>query len=864
MDFLANMDYLTIVNIAYLSVIGIFVFFGIITGLIRGTIKSFSRLVCLCASALFAMLATSIVINQYGTQIAEYVLSLDFVKGAMENLGEMTEASPTLTTYAPILAMCAVAPIAFVLAFIVFALLTLPIGAIFNWILKGVFAEKKNGLSRLLGMLLSICCGVVISGCFLMPVTGYLVNAGAVYEKLEQENVVEPNNEEGQKIADALKGVDELMVVKFENKITGFVFKSTTSYRMPSGVQGDLVGDANAVLNVVPSVMNLSAMDFSDIENIDLSPLRGILEGIRDNESIRAIAAEILSYASGKWLNNEPFMDLNIKEELPEDFEDIKDAFDPVLEKLNATTKDTVIDDLIEFIDEIEALSKAYPAVKEMSEANFSSIEDVDVTPFETIVDAIEQTTIVKEIVANIISTAGGKWLCGQSFMELNIEEQLPDDFKGVLTPAYETFASTDKDKVVDDLRSFIALFGDLKAIVGEATALSEQSFAEGDLDSIDVTPLNNMAIRTDEATSPLTKPIIASIMARAGSRWLDGQTFLGINIEEQLPDDLKDVLTPAYAMFAATTADSVVNDFGSFVSLLCDVRDIMSEINALAAQSFDEDNLQDVTEEPIRNMATITEQSTSTLTKPIIATIVARAGTKWYNSEPFLGINIKEQLPAEYKNSFDAVLTILKDTTEDTVVGDLNNFADCIASVVNTYRYFKELSSGTANLGDMADALSDALSTVTDENKDVIAEVMNDAINNIVDDEETAEVISGIVTNALDRIAEENANSDGGVSEEVRNYAEAVNSIVNYVTGENDEQVTADDIIETVTNSNTLSGVIIDYTETEGAATIPATDEQKEAISSAIDGYEESNEETLTDEQRQTLEALKKLFGIT
>ena len=563
------MDYLTIVNVVYFVVVGFFVFIGIFVGLSRGLVKSLSRLICLIISVLAAMLLTMMLVNLFGPKISQALLNLDFVRDMLANLGEITEASPTLTMYAPTLLLSAIAPIVFVLLFIVLALFNLILGKVFNYLFGKMIPNEKSGLSRLFGMLISMVCGVVISACLLMPVTGYLVNASKTYKKLEAENIVEPNNDQGKNIAKALRGADGLIIVKAEDAMTSYIFTFTSSYVMPNGVSGNFVSDVNSFIDIIPSVMNLSAMDFSDIENIDLTPLRGILAGIKENQSVSAIIAELLSYASGKWINNEPFMELNIKEELPED---IKDSFDPALEKLNATTKDTVTDDLNDFIDEIEALAKAYPAVREMSEGDYSDPKKIDVTPFETIIDAIDNTTIAKAIVANIIAKAGEKWVAGQDFMGLNIEEQLPEELKGILTPAYETFASSTKDTVVDNIRSFVKLLTDVKNIAVNLMDLTEQGFDASNLASVDETPVRAVAALVEQANSPLTKQVVASLISKAGETWLNGDSFMGLNIKDSVPDDYKNSFDNVLEFMKDTTADTVVEDIRAFADCIATV----------------------------------------------------------------------------------------------------------------------------------------------------------------------------------------------------------------------------------------------------------------------------------------------------
>ena len=856
-------DLVMIVNIVYLAFAGLFVLIGVLVGLKRGLFKSAVRLIFLVLSAVGAALVVTIIVNSTAPTLTNLVMdnkdSLVGENAAMVN--EVLEASPTITEYLPLIVVSAVAPIAFLLLFIVFSLISLGLGAIVKAIFKKMLPEKPGVVSRILGMVLSMACGVVIATCSLLPVTGYLTLAGNTYEKLEAAEVIQPTEDENaEKLTTLVKDGKELFIVKTEYFLGGPLFKWSTSYKISSGEGSNLVDDVDGYSDLVPVAMDLSKVDFSDVENIDVQPFRKITAVIKDRAALRTVIAEILSYASDKWVNYEEFLGLNIKESLPED---LKDSFDPALNKLAQTTPDTVTDDLNQFIDEIEALGKSYSSIERLSKTDFSDISAVDLSPINDIIDAIENTVIVKEIVANVISDAGERWLNGQAFMEMNIEEQLPEEFKGLLTPAFQMFADTTKDNVIAHLREFVNLFGDVQGVLTEVDALQETQFDVEHLADLDITPLNNIATKIDEAKSSLTKELVAGLIAKVGTAWGNSEEFMGINIEEQLPEEFKGLFDPAYDSFASATKNDVGEKLVDFANMLDDVKTILGRINDLTEQSFDGDNLDSVDVTPIKAIAGDVENAESTLTKELVAGLVSRAGTSWLTPEEFLGLDIKSQLPNDYKNSLDSMLTKLSNTTKQTVGDDLNGFADTIASISKTYAYVKAFSSTEADMTDMATALTDALSTVTDDNKEILADLMTDVIGDVVANEGTAEVVTGIITRALDTIAEQNASGDG-TSSEVADYAEAVNTIINYTSSESTEEVSASSIVETVTASQTLSNVIKDYTSDEESASIDVDEEQKAAISSAIQSYEEENEETLTDEEKETLEALKKLFGIT
>ncbi|MBO4572771.1 MAG: CvpA family protein [Clostridia bacterium] len=741
------MNFLQIVNIVYFAIIGLILFVEIIVGLVRGTGKSLVRLVFLAISAFVAVILTSVVMGRFGGDIYNMLYDNLGLGSLTESLSELFAASPTLAEYLPAVVISALSPIAFTLVFIVLALITMIFGAIINSSFsKGEYGENKKSVdNRVIGMVLSLLCGVIISGCLMMPATGYIVNAGKVYSKLEEQEVIAPTSEQGNSIAEVLKNAKELPIVSVTDTATSFIFDATSQYTLSDGSKSSVAADAESISNVAPAVVNLGTMDFSDTKNIDVTPLRDILKGIENNETIRAIIAEVLSYASGKWLNEQEFMGLNLKKQLPED---IKDDLDPALEKLNETTKATVIDDLNMFIDEIEALSGAYKSVSEFTENDFSDLSKINVEPMNEVVSVIENTVIARKIVANLLASAGQKWIEGKPFMGVDIEAQLPDDLKGVLNPAYDMLSSTDNDNVIDKLHSLTALLADVKAIMGEINVFTAQDFGEGHLQDVDATPLNHVADDIENASSALTRPIVTEIIKRAGEKWL-----------------------------------------------------------------------------------------------------------LW---NEFLGLNLKQQLPLEYRETLDPALVILADTTEETVVDDINNLADAVSSLVNTYKFARQIASGDTDINTSSATLSAAFATVSANNVELVSGIVDQAVKEMVDDDATSVAVSGVMKKVLEKIAEANVPGSETFTELSEKYADAVTEIVGYVNGGN-MQATADAVINVVLENAEVGEVLRDYTSAYESVPVATTPEQKLEIANAIANYEEANPTADAD----TINAIKAFFAI-
>ena len=750
------MELSTIVNLAYLIITGFFVFIGLIVGLSRGTIKSFSRLVCLVLSAFLAMIAVNMLLNNYGTEATQAVMNeFDVTSQIPAEAIEIMEISPTLSQYASVLVLGLVAPIVFLLLFIVFALVSFILGWIINLILKALFAggkTKPSGASRLVGMFLSILCGIVISCSLLMPFTGYLYKAGEVYEQLETQEVITTDSEEGEQVAEVLKGFKNSIVGKLENAATGWMFEKVTSYKTESGVESSVSKDIDTFVGVVPAVMNLQTLDFNDVENIDVTPIRDMVAAIEPNETIRAIIAEIMSYAGDKWYHGEEFLGVNLKEQLPDGY---KNSLDSVLQKLSVTTKETVIDDLNEFIDEIEGLAKAYPAFLSFSESDFSNPATVNLSSLSAVIDAIEGTTYTKAIIAEVMASAGNDWANGSGIAvgseSFNLENELPAELKGVLQPFYEFLATTTTENVIEHLREFVSLFEDVQALYTKVEALTEQDFGGENFHDVDVAPLYELADYIANPKANLTKQIVASFISNAGRIWREGGEFMGMNFKAELPDD--------------------------------------------------------------------------------------------------------------YKDSFDSAFETMETATAENLGDVLTSFAQTIDSIAKTYNYVSLLQS-TSDVNELAASLTTVLTSVTPNNVELLTDVVSDVIKDAIGvDEATAQAVTGIVNSALEKIAVSNAQEV--LSEVLSQDAEAINSLLNYVSAnENLSSLTADDVIDTVINSGVIAQTIREYVVGEGAMTITLGETEKSEVSNAISNYIEQNPQ-ITEEQTQTLNAIKALFGI-
>ena len=273
--------------------------------------------------------------------------------------------------------------------------------------------------------------------------------------------------------------------------------------------------------------------------------------------------------------------------------------------------------------------------------------------------------------------------------------------------------------------------------------------------------------------------------------------------------------------------------------------------------------HIMDLTETDFSDVANINVQpvydiigdlSKSDEIKRIVAEMLSYASTKWKNSEEFMGLNIKESLPDEYKNSLDASLEKLSITTYETVEEDLTDFAHAIETLVNLYKYTTTLSSADGTAEKATSELGDALKALTPGAVDIIGDTVKNIVsNNLGISSSNAETIGDIVKDSLKKVAEMETD------EEKEKEAEALSEIIYCVSDSSNIAANADKLISAVTSSEVVKSAISSVTASNASVSVDS--DTKEKIKKAADEY--TSGEDVSDEEKETINNLLKLFGL-
>lgn len=259
-----------------------------------------------------------------------------------------------------------------------------------------------------------------------------------------------------------------------------------------------------------------------------------------------------------------------------------------------------------------------------------------------------------------------------------------------------------------------------------------------------------------------------------------------------------------------------------------------------------------------------------SEIMKTILAEVLSYAAGKWKNGEGVLSVNIKEQLPEEYKTALDEPLEQLSKTTRETVCDDLTDLACSIETISDTYVYLHKVSrtTGEGRVGqdELRGDMEQILGSLTPGSAKLVSSALTSTIENNENlkkqvGEENTVAIAGIVSDSLTGIAEMG-------EEEKKAEAAAINNLISYTTVSRRDDVKSDELLDDILASKTIQSVVKDKGQTdvetgEAKTTLQVTQKQKDEMDAAIDHRLADTENPLTEEEQETLGALRAMLVV-
>ena len=681
-------------------VFGIFALFGIIGalgGFSKGLIRSAVKVVTIILAFVVAFSVTPLVLSK------AYELALPTIDDLLAKFGDVFVASPTLKEFFPTLVQALIKPIVFIVVFAVCLLVAGLVRAIVNLLLKPVLPKKKGLIGRLGGLALGLVAGVMVALCFVFPIAGYFTAAPSIYTNVSdivstEEKPIDPAVEE------AIINLPNNKSIKITNDLAGSYFKKLVTYK-DGETEVSALDDLVHVTSLVPPALRF-VNSVGEIETMDHQAIRDVATILGKNDKWRTIATEIVNYASQKWIGNESFLGFNLQEKFDPDY---KIVLDVILHDLATCTPDTIVDVLNDIANIIETAQTALlpPILSLVNSAQ--NIETLDDQAIRDIGQALGEHTKLRAMATEIVNSAATKWLNNEPFLGFNLQEMLGDELKTVFEPMLNNMATCTENTLVDIINGVADSIKTVKQILPSVNDFDSSS---GSIELMDDQAIRDIAQAL--AGNDGFRSIATGIVNQAAIKWLNSETFLGINLVGKLGTELKPVFDPMLNDLATCTQDNIVGIINDLADSIKTVKQIIPSVNRFVNSSA---NIETMDDQAIRDIAQVLAENDNFCT--IAAGIFNNAATKWLNGEEFMGINLAEKLGTELKPVFDPMLNDMATCTQDNIVGVLNDMADTIQAVKPLIPAVKEFVDSVGDLSSINDqAIRNIVEILADNEK--------------------------------------------------------------------------------------------------------------------------------------------------
>ena len=320
-----------------------------------------------------------------------------------------------------------------------------------------------------------------------------------------------------------------------------------------------------AVKDIMPSVDSFVKSSGS-IETMDDQAIRDIGAVLANNDSFRSMAAGIVNQVATKWLNGEEFMGINLAEKLGTE---LKPVFDPMLNDMATCTQDNIVGVLNDMADTIQAVKPLIPAVKEFvdSVGDLSSINDQAI---RNIVEILADNEKLRILATDTINTAATKWLNNEAFMGINLAEKLDSELKSLFDPILADMSACTPDTIVDVLNNMADSVKSVQSIIPSAKEFVNSVSSISTLNDQAVRDIGKVLEDNDEF-----RAMVTDIINTAATKWLNGEEFMGYNLQEKFDSDYQMVLDLMLKDLSECTPDNVVEVLNKIANSIETVREV-------------------------------------------------------------------------------------------------------------------------------------------------------------------------------------------------------------------------------------------------------------------------------------------------
>ena len=464
---------------------------NVLTGMRRGFSRGLLRLMTLLISAVAAFFAAKASAAGIAAKISP---ALEQTFASNPDFVTFLQSNPVIGQSAGVLAQMLVAPILFLLFYILFKMITLVV----YWILCTFVKKTRFFATRWVwGAAFGALAGVIGILVFVTPVMGYTQLLSDTVAEMESLNADDSDLSLGEYNEKYIKPASTAPVAsQIYNAIGSKLFGGLTTVKWNEN-KVSLANEWSAVVGVVDSATAFGKRPVAEYGAPESEAAHAMAKGVGDSKLLSALGGGALNGISNAWLSGEAFMGVQKPNTGDESIDIILNGF---LSVFSTTSPEMIGEDLDYFADVFDLLLKHEVFSKiGVGEGSDDLVVHLSTSGFLTDVRALLTSNARMEPVVNAVSDAGMRLLVrelGDPATYLEQHKELLDNMSNVLKNSVNGQGQIDKTAVSGGLQSVLAE----KQVDVPAEAVD--IIAEGLVDEFTVEELTTLS--TDELTDRL------------------------------------------------------------------------------------------------------------------------------------------------------------------------------------------------------------------------------------------------------------------------------------------------------------------------------------------------------------------------
>lgn len=436
----------------FLGVTVLIMALNVLVGLRRGFSRGLLRLITLVAAVVAAFVAaknTAVIV----AQIVASALEQNFVSDS--DFATFLQNNPVIGQSAGALTQMLIAPLLFLLFYILFKLVTL---LLYCFLCIFVKKTKFFAFRWIWGAVFGALAGVIGVLVFVTPFMGYtqlLSNTITEAENLSAATAVlelDEYNEKYIKPASTAPVASEIY-----NGVGNKLFLDLTTVQW-QGSDIDLASEWTAVIEVVDNAAAFSKRPMAEYGTTESEAAHAMAKGVEDSHLLSSLAGGALNGISNAWLSGEAFMGI----QKPNAGDESVDVILNGLLRVFSTTSPEIIGEDLEYFADVFDLFIKYQVFSKIGGEGGTDDLVIHLSASGFLTEAREKlaSNPRMEPVVDAISDAGMRLLVrelGDPATYLEEHKELIDNMSNVLKNAVNSEGEIDKAAVSDGLQSVLA-----------------------------------------------------------------------------------------------------------------------------------------------------------------------------------------------------------------------------------------------------------------------------------------------------------------------------------------------------------------------------------------------------------------------